>query len=70
MRPVVCGLIRALAAETHEDWLEASRYLNMELAQRTQETAAQSRSLTEGAAPGRLDELCWGSSSAALHGLT
>ena len=24
-------LIRALAAETHEDWLEASRYLNMEL---------------------------------------
>jgi transposase-like protein len=24
-------LIRALAAETHEDWLEASRYLNMDL---------------------------------------
>ena len=24
-------LIRALAAETHEDWLEANRYLNMEL---------------------------------------
>jgi hypothetical protein len=24
-------LIRALAAETHEDWLEASRYLNVEL---------------------------------------
>ena len=24
-------LIRALAAETHEGWLEASRYLNMEL---------------------------------------
>ena len=24
-------LIRAMAAETHEDWLEASRYLNMEL---------------------------------------
>ncbi len=24
-------LIRALAAETHEDWLETSRYLNMEL---------------------------------------
>ncbi len=24
-------LIRALAAETHEDWLEASRYINMEL---------------------------------------
>jgi hypothetical protein len=23
-------LIRALAAETHEDWLEASRYLDME----------------------------------------
>ncbi len=24
-------LIRALAAETHEDWLEASRYINMDL---------------------------------------
>ena len=24
-------LVRALAAETHEDWLEANRYLNMEL---------------------------------------
>ncbi len=24
-------LIRALAAETHEDWPEASRYLNMDL---------------------------------------
>lgn len=24
------GLIRALAVETHEDWLEASRYLNMD----------------------------------------
>jgi hypothetical protein len=24
-------LIRALAAETHEDWLEANRYLNMEV---------------------------------------
>ena len=23
-------LVRALAAETHEDWLEATRYLNME----------------------------------------
>ena len=22
-------LVRALAAETHEDWLEANRYLNM-----------------------------------------
>jgi transposase-like protein len=24
-------LVRALAVETHEGWLEASRYLNMEL---------------------------------------
>ena len=24
-------LIRALAVETHEDWLEASRYLNKDL---------------------------------------
>ena len=24
-------LIRALAAETHEDWLEASRYLDIDL---------------------------------------
>jgi transposase-like protein len=29
--PSCLRLIRALAAETHEDWLEASRYLNMEL---------------------------------------
>ena len=24
-------LIRALAVETHEDWLEANRYINMKL---------------------------------------
>ena len=24
-------LVRALAAETHEDWIEGTRYLNMEL---------------------------------------
>ena len=25
-----CGLIRALAVETHENWLEQHRYLNMD----------------------------------------
>jgi hypothetical protein len=30
--PKLClRLIRALAAETHEEWLEANRYLNMDL---------------------------------------
>ena len=31
MRPAVCGSSGPLAAETRGDWLEASRYLNMEL---------------------------------------
>ena len=26
-----CLLVRALAVEIHEDWIEATRYLNMEL---------------------------------------
>ena len=25
-----CRLVRALAAETHENWLEAHRYINMD----------------------------------------
>lgn len=39
-------LVRALAAETHEDWIEATRYLNMDLRKehkerlRNHETAA------------------------------
>ena len=30
MAKVVCGLVRALAVETHENWLEQHRYLNMD----------------------------------------
>ena len=28
--PACLRLVRALAAETHEDWIEAMQYLNME----------------------------------------
>ncbi len=30
MRRAACGQVRALAVETHENWLEAIGYLNME----------------------------------------
>ena len=29
--PAVPEVVRALAAEIHENWIEATRYLNMEL---------------------------------------
>jgi putative transposase len=39
-------LVRALAVETHEDWLEANRYLNMDFLKGTQEGAAARGSRT------------------------
>ena len=40
-------LVRALAVETHENWIEATRYLNMELTRRAQETVASRSGLME-----------------------
>jgi putative transposase len=34
--PSCLWLVRALAAETHENWIEATRYLNMDLLQEHQ----------------------------------
>jgi len=34
--PSCLRLVRALAAETHENWIEATRYLNMDLLQEHQ----------------------------------
>ncbi len=56
-------LIRALAAETHEDWLEASRYLNMDLLKEQKKLTAEPRSLRSrrrAAAPGRLRRASFG----------